>query len=119
MDCRVEPGNDEGRGAILPLAGEGIGFRGSIEREKGAGRAGRRPRVRCGGDGQRHGNLLEHANTLAQMLDETLAPCPACSFDPRRRTLTDGFALWNVVTHGYKLQISFLFCSNQNRAQSQ
>jgi hypothetical protein len=83
----------------------------SLRSKKGAGGAGQRSRIRRGGEGQRHGNLFEHANTLTQLLDETFAACPACSLNARRQKLTDVFAVWNVVTHGYKLRISFLFCS--------
>ena len=79
--------------------------------KKGAGGAGQRSRIRRGGEGQRHGNLLEHANTLTQMLDETFAASPTCFLNARRQKLTDVFAAWNVVTHGHKLRISFLFCS--------
>jgi hypothetical protein len=35
------------------------------------------------------------------MLDETFAACPACSLNARGAKLTDVFAVWNVVTHGY------------------
>ena len=61
------------------------------------------------GEGQRHGNLFEHANTLTQLLDETFAACPACSLNARRQKLTDVFAVWNVVTHGHKLRIRSCF----------
>src|SRR6478609_8797448 len=81
------------------------------KRKKGAGGAGK-ARIRRGGKGQRHGNLLEHANTLTQLLDKAFDPCPACSLNARRQKLNDVFAAWNVVTHGTELPISFLFCSN-------
>src|SRR6185437_16808124 len=106
--------------STLPRQGGGIGVRGSTQggqrqrrngSKKGAGGAGQRSRIRRGGEGQRHGNLLEHANTLTQMLDETFAASPTCFLNARRQKLTDVFAAWNVVTHGYKLRISFLFCS--------
>ena len=75
---------------------------GSLGGKKGAGGARQRSRIRRGGEGQRHGNLLEHANTLTQVLDETFAACPACSFNASRQKFTDVFAAWNVVTHGHK-----------------
>src|SRR5215475_2207976 len=84
----------------------------------GAGGTGK-ARVRCGGKGQRHGNLLEHANTRTQLLDKAFDPCPACSLNARRQKLTDVFAAWNVVTHGTELRISFLFCSSLSPVQSQ
>jgi len=74
----------------------------------GAGGAGK-ARVRCGGEGQRHGNLFEHANTLMQMLDETFAASPTCFLNARRQKLTDVFAAWNVVTHGTELRIRSCF----------
>lgn len=77
---------------------------GSLRSKKGAGGAGQRSRIRRGGEGQRHGNLLEHANTLTQMLDETFAASPTCFLNARRQKLTDVFAVWNVVTHGHKLR---------------
>src|SRR6478609_5806323 len=99
--------------ATLPLAGGGIGVRGRTRggqwqgrngSKKGAGGAGQRSRIRRGGEGQRHGNLLEHANTLTQMLDETFAASPTCFLNARRQKLTDVLAAWNVVTHGHKLR---------------
>jgi len=79
---------------------------------------GPRSRVRCGGNGQRHGNPLEHANTLTQMLDETSAPCSACSLDARRKR-SDGFALWNVVTHVTNSEFRSCFVLILNRGRSQ
>jgi hypothetical protein len=112
QSCRGEPAPGRGIGSRLA---PGL-CRGS--RKQGAGGAGPRSRVRCGGNGQRHGNLLKHANTLSQMLDETSAPCPACSLDARRKR-SDGFALWNVVTHVTNSKIRSCFVLILNRGRSQ
>jgi len=103
---------------FLPRKGGGVRRHDAGREKKGAGGAGK-ARARCGGKGQRHGNLLERSDTPAQALDQTFAPCPACSLNARRRKLTDVFTTWNVVTHGTKLRISFLFCSNESRNESQ
>jgi hypothetical protein len=98
--------------ATLPIKGrdEGGSARSLGRNEEGAGGAGK-ARIRRGGEGQRHGNLLEHANTGTQALDKAFDRRPACFFNARGAKLTDAFAAWNVVTHGHKTPISFLFCS--------
>ena len=95
MDCRVGPGNDEG----------------GRKRAGGVGRG----RARCGGDGQGHGNLLERADLRAEMLNQDPRPCPACFYNASRWNEETFCTAWNVVTHGTKLRISFLFCSSQSR----
>ena len=45
----------------------------------------------------------------SQHNDETFAAYPACSLNARGAKLTDVFAVWNVVTHGYKLRIRSYF----------
>lgn len=78
-----------------------------------------RGRARCGGDGQRHGNLLERADRSTQLLNQNPTPCPACSFNASRRNEETFCTAWNVVTQRDTPQLSFLFCSNQSRSQSQ
>ncbi len=55
--------------AFEPVQGGGLPGRGKalqgVKRSKRAGRAAGRGRARCGGDGQRHGNLLERADFSA------------------------------------------------------
>ena len=58
-----------------------------------------RGRARCGGDGQRHGNLLERADRCAQLLNQNPTPCPACFFNASRRNEETFCTAWNVVTH--------------------
>jgi len=88
---------------------------GKRKRTGGAGRS----RARCGGKSQRHGNLLERADLGAQMLNQDPTPCPACLFNASRRNEKTDYTAWNVVTHAYSPQLSFLFCSRESREESQ
>jgi hypothetical protein len=72
--------------------------------EKTAGGGGRgRDRARCGGNGQRHGNLLERANLGTQTLNQGPTPCPTCLFNASRRNEETDSTAWNVVTHATDL----------------
>jgi hypothetical protein len=77
---------------------------GHFKERNRAGGAGRgRGRARCGGDGQRHGNLLERADLRAQMLNQDPTPCPACLFNASRRNEETFCTAWNVATHATDL----------------
>jgi len=96
LSLRFTPLRARNASACSPTRGERKRrlFRG----RKGTGGAGR-GRARCGGDGQRHGNLLERADLRAQMLNQDPTPCPACLFNASRRNEDTCCTAWNVVTH--------------------
>jgi hypothetical protein len=103
----------------LPPAGRGrCECRETGMGRKGAGGAGR-GRARCGGDGQRHGNLLERADLRAQMLNQDPTPCPACLFNASRRNEDTCCTAWNVVTHATDLNSRSYFVLRENRDWSQ
>jgi len=81
--------------ATPPLARGGRDLRRGRKKADGAGRG----RARCGGIGQRHGNLLERANLRAQLLNQDPTPSPACLSNASRRNEDTCCTAWNVVTH--------------------
>src|SRR5688572_19547749 len=53
------------------------------------------------------------------MLNQDPRPCPACFCNASRRNEETFCTAWNVVTHAYSPQLSFLFCSKRSRNESQ
>ena len=86
----------------------------ALQKRKRAGGAGRgRDRARCGGIGQRHGNLLERADLRAQMLNQDPTPCPACLSNASRRNEETFCTAWNVATHATDLNSRSCFVLNR------
>ena len=83
------------------------------EQEKeGSRRGGEGPRPDAGGKARDTGTCSSTRIAPRKRSIRPSTTCPACSLNARGQKLTDMFAAWNVVTHGTKLPISFLFCSN-------